>query len=54
MTQAGLADRIQAALTRLDELDGVDIHAHPDVYAAVHGELRDVLTAVDNDTATGR
>lgn len=36
---------IDAALRRLDELDGMPVEQHGEVYDELHGQLRDALTA---------
>lgn len=36
-------ERVDEATARLDRLDERDLHEHPDVYDAIHGDLADVL-----------
>ena len=36
---------IDAALRRLDDLDGLPVEEHSEVYEEIHGQLRDALTA---------
>jgi hypothetical protein len=36
---------IDAALRRLDELDGMPVEQHGEVFDELHGQLRDALTA---------
>lgn len=40
---------VDAALTRLADAGELPVHAHTEVYEDVHRELRDALTALDED-----
>ena len=45
---AGTGDpRVDAALARLDRLDGLPVAEHVGEYDAVHRALQDALTAID-------
>lgn len=41
--------RIDAALERLERLDGLDLSAHPEEFDAIHGVLRESLANAGRD-----
>lgn len=44
-------ERVDTALSRLDDLPGVDLDQHAKTYTAVHDSLRAILDATPGDTA---
>lgn len=44
-------DEIDTAVRRLDELDGLPVEQHGEVYDELHGRLRDALTAAATPTS---
>lgn len=49
--QTGFGDsRVDAAVSRLDDLADLLVGDHPGVYDAVNGRLREVLSGLDDDS----
>jgi hypothetical protein len=44
-------ERVDEAVSRLDDLDQRDVDEHADVYDTIHGDLADVLDDADSAEA---
>jgi hypothetical protein len=44
-------ERVDQAVSRLDDLDERDVDEHADVYDTIHGDLADVLDDADSAEA---
>lgn len=42
-------ERVDAAMARLGELDGVPTPAHPEIFQDVHRRLQDTLAGIDGE-----
>jgi len=44
-------ERVDAAMARLGELEGVPTSAHPEIFQDVHRWLQEALTGIDGEPA---